>query len=105
MRDLSKTKLETQWKTKPGTPICQIRVGKRGGKYICFRVVSEAGFPGRPPKTSERWVDFRDMNRNQLSKCAREIGSYLTDGIISQDPAEKVLDLIYAELNKRFENL
>lgn len=101
MRDLSKTKLETEWKTKTGQAICQIRVGKRGGKYICFRVISEAGFPGRPPKVMERWVDFRDMNRNQLTKCAREIGEYLTTGIIAQDPAEKVLDLIYAELNNR----
>lgn len=103
MRDLKKTKLEAAWKTKDGVEIMQIRVGKRGGKYLAFRIETQFGLPGRPPNEWVRYVDFRDLNRNQLSQCCRKIGDLLTDGKIVQDHAEKILDLLYAELNSRFE--
>lgn len=105
MRDFSKAKETNSLTTKTGVSILKIFKGKRGGLYCAFRVTFEAGFPGRPPINRERYVDFRDMNRRELANCARQVGDYLTENILEQHIAEKILDLIYSELNKRFEAL
>lgn len=104
MRDLSKTKLEARWSTEDGTPLMQIRRGKRGAGYICFmiEVPGQGSAPGQLP-IQKTYVprDFRDLTANNLKLCAQQIAEYLEAGRVKQEVAEKSLDLIYAELNRR----
>ncbi len=95
MRDLSKAQISTRWYATTGEEICRVYKGKRGAFYIAFAVT----YPGAPGLTS--WRDFRDMRQPQLTAAARMVGEYLGENKIGQDAAEKVLDMIYRELNRR----
>lgn len=119
MRDLSKTKLHASWKTKPmglqrqEITLLQIRVGARGAFYTCFPVL----IPGLSKEQWEApfhhvllaayklnllsWRDARDMRLPQLSFWAKGVGDLLTEGLIDQTVAEKVLDFLYEHLNQR----
>jgi hypothetical protein len=46
--------------------------------------------------------DLRDIRMSELRKAAQQVATYLEENKVSQAIAEEVLDLIYAELNRRF---
>jgi hypothetical protein len=93
VRDLSKAKRVLAWHPKLGVALLIKYIGKRDAVYY--------GFIHRFPDNKPYYRDLRDMRMNQLTEAARMIGDYLTEGKIEQRPAEEILDLIYAELNRR----
>lgn len=68
--------------------------GKRGAIYTCFMVQ----IPGTRFLTPR---DLRDMRQTQLTEAARYVGDLLSENRVKQEVAEKILDLIYSELNRR----
>jgi hypothetical protein len=94
MRDLTKCKIVKSWyPSTGGSAICQLYQGKKGAQYI--------GFVHRFPDGRPYYRDFRDMRQTQIVEAIRMIGDYLTEGKVAQSTAEIVLDLLYAELNRR----
>lgn len=93
MRDLTKCKITKSWYSTVGEAICRLYEGKRGAQYI--------GFIHRMADNSPYYRDFRDMRRTQIIEAIRMIGDYLSQDKVAQSTAEIVLDLLYAELNRR----
>jgi hypothetical protein len=101
MRDLSKTKVIRQLETRNEIPLIQFRIGKRKAEYVCWMMERPYSML-RDNKSTYAPLDLRDIRMCELRKAAQQVGTYLEEDKVSQAIAEEVLDLIYAELNRRF---